>query len=35
MLRKLLRNKRPDESLMAWNRSNLAGPETLTVTSEA
>jgi phosphatidylethanolamine-binding protein (PEBP) family uncharacterized protein len=32
---KLLRNKRADESLMAWNRPGLAGPETLTVTSEA
>ena len=32
---KLLKNKRADESLMAWNRPNLAGPETLTVTSDA
>jgi hypothetical protein len=32
---KLLKNKRADESLMAWNRPNLAGPETLALTSEA
>ncbi len=32
---KLLKNKRADASLMAWNRPNLAGPETLAVTSEA
>jgi hypothetical protein len=32
---KLLKNKRADQSLMAWNRPNLAGPETLTVTSDA
>jgi phosphatidylethanolamine-binding protein (PEBP) family uncharacterized protein len=32
---KLLTGKRADESLMAWNRPGLAGPETLTVTSQA
>jgi phosphatidylethanolamine-binding protein (PEBP) family uncharacterized protein len=32
---KLLKSKRANESLMAWNRPNLAGPEALTVTSEA
>ncbi|MFE9423057.1 YbhB/YbcL family Raf kinase inhibitor-like protein [Kitasatospora sp. NPDC006697] len=30
----LLRNRRPDERNQAWNRANLAGPETLTLTSE-
>jgi phosphatidylethanolamine-binding protein (PEBP) family uncharacterized protein len=32
---KLLKGKRADESLMAWNRPGLAGPQTLTVTSDA
>lgn len=35
VLGKLLRNKRADESLMAWRRPNLAGPESLPVTSDA
>ncbi|AUG82104.1 PEBP family protein [Kitasatospora sp. MMS16-BH015] len=29
----LLRNRRPDEQTHAWQQPNLAGPETLTVTS--
>jgi phosphatidylethanolamine-binding protein (PEBP) family uncharacterized protein len=32
---KLLKNARADEARSAWNRPNLLGPETLTVTSEA
>lgn len=30
----MLRNRRPQESTYAWNLPNLAGPETLTVTSQ-
>jgi phosphatidylethanolamine-binding protein (PEBP) family uncharacterized protein len=35
VLGKLLRNRRAGETGMAWNLPGLAGPETLTVTSDA